>query len=152
MRRLSSTRPGAWLFARVAHRLDKPVWRISRGRFTAASVVAGIPMAMVTTTGAKSGAPRTVPLLALPTPDGLAVISSSFGRRNHPGWYHNLRKNPGGTVAVKGERWAFRAVEAEGERRERIWAEALRTYPGYANYETRASHRRIAVWILEPAP
>jgi deazaflavin-dependent oxidoreductase (nitroreductase family) len=78
------------------------------------------------------------------------VIASSYGQERHPAWYYNLRANPGGEVAVGTDTWAFHAVEAEGDRRERIWRQALETYPGFATYERRASHRRIAVWVLEP--
>ena len=51
---------------------------------------------------------------------------------------------------VEGERWAFRAVELEDERRGRVWETALRTYPGFTAYARRAGHRRISVFILEP--
>jgi deazaflavin-dependent oxidoreductase (nitroreductase family) len=152
IRRFASSGPGSWLFARVLHHLDKPVFRLSGERFTLTSLLAGLPMAMLTTTGAKSGRPRTVPVLGLPTPDGLAVISSNYGKERHPAWYHNLRANPEGKVSVKEDKRTFRAVEAEGERRDRIWQEALKVYPGFATYEQRASHRRIAVWVLETSP
>jgi deazaflavin-dependent oxidoreductase (nitroreductase family) len=152
LRRFASSDVGSWLFLRVAHRLDKPVYKASRGRFTVGSLLGGLPIAMVTTTGRRSGEKRTVPVLGLPTSDGLAVISSSFGQERHPGWYYNLRADPTGEVAVGDERRAFHAVEAEGERRERIWEQALQTYPGFATYEKRAAHRRIAVWVLERTP
>jgi deazaflavin-dependent oxidoreductase (nitroreductase family) len=150
IRRFASSGPGSWLFARVLHHVDKPVYRLSGERFTLTSLLAGLPMAMLTTTGAKSGEPRTVPVLGLPTTDGLAVISSNYGQEHHPAWYHNLRANPEGRVSVKEDSRPFRAVEAEGERREQIWQEALKVYPGFETYEKRAAHRRIAVWVLEP--
>lgn len=109
LRRLAASGPGAWLFARVLYRIDRPVYRITRGRHTFASFLSGIPVVMITTTGARSGRPRTVPVLGLPTPDGLAVIASN-----------------------------------------KIWTEGLRVYPGWSQYERRASHRRIAVFVLEP--
>jgi deazaflavin-dependent oxidoreductase (nitroreductase family) len=151
VRRFASTPPGAWLFARIAHHLDRPVFKLSGGKRSASSFLAGLPLVMVTTTGAKSGQPRTVPLLALPTDDGVAVIASNFGQRHQPSWYYNLRANPEGEMSVVGgEQRRFRSVEATGERRERIWAEALRIYPGYSEYERRASHRDIHVFVLEP--
>ena len=151
LRRLGASGPGSWLFARVLHRIDPPVYRLTRGRHTFASLVSGIPVVMLTTTGARSGQPHTVPVLGLPTPDGLAVIASNFGQRRHPAWYHNLRANPEGWVAVGGQSRRFRAVEADGERRLRIWEEGLRVYPGWSQYERRAATRRIAVFVLEPA-
>ena len=110
----------------------------------------GIPVLLLTTTGARTGRPRTVPVLGLPTADGLAVIASNFGQQHQPGWYYNLRANPEGSVTVDGRSRQVRAVEAEGDVRRRIWEEGLRVYPGWAQYERRASHRRIAVFVLEP--
>ena len=149
LRRFAASGPGSWLFARLLHRIDRPVYRLTGGRHTFASLVSGIPVVMLTTTGARSGRPRTVPVLGLPTPDGFAVIASNFGQERHPAWYHNLRANPEGTVAVDGQSRPVRAVEAEGERRQRIWEEGLRVYPGWSQYERRASNRRIAVFVLE---
>ena len=150
LRRLGGSGPGSWLFARVLHRIDRPVYRLTGGRHTFASLVSGIPVVMLTTTGARSGQSRTVPVLGLPTPDGLAVIASHFGQHRHPAWYHNLLANPEGAVAIDGQSRRFRAVEAEGERRQRIWSEGLRVYPGWSQYERRAVNRRIAVFVLEP--
>jgi deazaflavin-dependent oxidoreductase (nitroreductase family) len=151
LRRLAASRAGSWLFARALHRIDRPVYRLTRGRHTLASLLSGIPVVMLTTTGARSGRARTVPVLGLPTTDGLAVIASNFGQHRHPAWYHNLRVNPEGMVAVDGQSRRFRAVEADGDRRRRIWEEGLRVYPGWSEYERRASNRRIAVFVLEPA-
>lgn len=150
MRRLAASGPGSWLFARVLHRIDRPVYRLTRGRYTLASLLSGLPVVLLTTTGARSGRPRTVPLLGLPTAEGLAVIASNFGQHQHPGWYHNLAKNPEGVVAVDGHTRRFRAVRADDDRRRRIWEEGLRVYPGFSQYERRASNRRIAVFVLEP--
>ena len=48
------------------------------------------------------------------------------------------------------DRWTFRALEVEDERRARIWDEALRTYPGFAAYARRCAPRRISVFVIEP--
>jgi deazaflavin-dependent oxidoreductase (nitroreductase family) len=149
VRRLASSGPGSWLFARFAHRIDRPVSRLTRGRHTFASLVSGLPVVLLTTTGARSGVPRTVPVVGLPTADGFAVIASNFGQGRQPGWYYNLRANPEGSVSVDGRSRRFRAVEVDGDRRGRIWEEGLKVYPGWSQYERRASHRRIAVFVLE---
>ena len=150
VRRFASSGPGSWVFARVAHHLDRPIFRATDGRHTAASLLAGLPILMLTTTGAKSGKRRVVPVVGLPTADGLAVIASNYGQERHPAWFHNLSKNPNAEVGMDERVWKVRAVEVEGERRERIWQEALKIYPGYATYEKRADHRRIHVFVLEP--
>lgn len=149
MRRFAASGPGSWLFVRLMHRIDRPVYRLTSGRHTLASLVSGIPIVMLTTTGARSGAARTVPVLGLPTTEGLVVIASNFGQERHPAWYYNLRANPDGEVTVNGVSRAFRAAEVEGERRDRIWREGLEVYPGWSQYERRASNRRIAVFVLE---
>jgi deazaflavin-dependent oxidoreductase (nitroreductase family) len=150
MRRFAASGPGSWLFVRVLHRIDRPVYRWTRGRHTLASLVSGIPVVMLTTTGSRSGLPRTVPVLGLPTSDGLVVIASNFGQERHPAWYYNLLANPDGHVTVNGATRSFHATEAQGEMRDRIWREGLNVYPGWSQYERRASNRRIAVFVLNP--
>jgi deazaflavin-dependent oxidoreductase (nitroreductase family) len=149
MRRLAASGPGSWLFARVLHHIDRPVYKLTGGRHTFGNLASGLPVVMLTTTGARSGVRRTVPVLGLPTADGLAVIASNYGQARHPAWYHNLRANPEGEVAVAGVTKAFRATEAEGELRAQIWQEGLQVYPGWSQYERRAPNRRIAVFVLE---
>lgn len=149
-RRIAASGPGSWLSARIMHRIDRPVYRLTRGRHTFVSLFSGLPVVMLTTTGARSGRLHTVPVLGLPTADGLAVIASNFGQYHHPSWYYNLRAHPEGFVAVDGQPRRFRAVETEDDRRRRIWEEGLRVYPGWSQYEHRASNRRIAVFVLEP--
>lgn len=150
LRRFAASGPGSWLFARVLHHVDRPVHRLTRGRHTFASLVSGIPVVMLTTTGARSGQPRTVPVLGIPANGTVAIIASNFGQHRHPSWYHNLRANPDAEVVVDGIHQRVRAVEAEGERRSAVWQEGLRVYPGFAQYERRASHRQISVFMLEP--
>ena len=91
-----------------------------------------------------------MPLLGLPTPDGMAVIASNYGQPHHPAWYFNLRADPAAEIAVDGARTRVRAVEVEGEQRARIWEQGLAVYPGWSTYERRAGGRRIAVFVLEP--
>jgi deazaflavin-dependent oxidoreductase (nitroreductase family) len=150
LRRLVASRCGSWVAVRALHRIDGPVFRATRGRHTVSSLVSGLPVVFLTTRGARSGRPRTVPLLGLPTEDGVAVIASNFGQGHHPAWYHNLRAHPEAEIAVDGRRERVRAVPVEGERRERIWRAGLEMYPGWTQYERRAQGRRIVVFVLEP--
>jgi deazaflavin-dependent oxidoreductase (nitroreductase family) len=149
MRRLAASGPGSRFFAPVLHRVDRPVFRLTGGRATLGSLVSGLPVVMLTTTGARSGKPRTVPLLGLPTPEGLAVIASNWGRDRPPAWDANLRADPSASVAIGAHRRRVRAVEAEGERRERIWREGLEVYPGWSQYARRAGGRRFTIYVLE---
>jgi deazaflavin-dependent oxidoreductase (nitroreductase family) len=151
LRRFGGSGPGSWLFARLMHHIDRPVYRLTGGRHTAGSLLSGLPIVMLTTTGARSGNRRTVPVLGLPAAGEIAVVASNFGQERNPAWLHNLRANPEGELSVHGESRAFRAVEVEGELRTEVWNAGLSIYPGFAQYERRASHRHIAVFVLERA-
>jgi deazaflavin-dependent oxidoreductase (nitroreductase family) len=148
LRRFAASGPGSWLFARIMHRIDRPVFGLTRGRYTFASLLSGLPVVMLTTIGAKSGQRRTVPVLGIPAQGSLAIIASNYGQQHHPAWYHNLRAHADAEVVVDGVHRTVRAVEADGEQREAIWREGLRVYPGFEQYERRASHRRISVFVL----
>jgi deazaflavin-dependent oxidoreductase (nitroreductase family) len=149
MRRLAASGPGSRVFAPLMHRLDRPVFRLTGGRTTLGGLVSGLPVGLLTTTGARSGRPRTVPLLVLPSSEGPAVIASNWGRAGAPAWERNLRAEPAATLAVRGAAVPVRGVAADGERRARIWCEALEVYPGYGAYERRAAGRPIGVYVLE---
>ena len=151
IRRFAATGPGAWLFGNVLQRLDRPVYRLTRGRHTLANLLSGLPVVVLTTTGARSGLERSAPVVGLPTADGLSVIASNFGRKSHPGWYHNLRADPHARITVRGRESAVRATLATGDVRARIWREGLTIYPGWSSYERRAAGRTIAVFVLAPS-
>lgn len=121
MRNTGKVAPIAWFYAPTMHWLDKAVHRITGGRATFVGGVTGLPVIMLTTIGAKSGQPRTWPLLGLRDDDRVVVIASNYGQHHHPAWHHNLRANPRATVAVDG-----------------------------AAYEHRAAPRRIPVIVLSP--
>jgi deazaflavin-dependent oxidoreductase (nitroreductase family) len=148
MRDFAATRPVSWLFARTLHHVDRPVFRLTKGRHTFASLVSGLPVVMLTTTGARSGKRRTVALLGLPVGEEMAVIASNYGKRHHPAWYLNLRANPEATLSLGGRERRVVAREAGNEERERLWTMGLEIYPGWAGYERRASGRRIPVMVL----
>ncbi|SNY48595.1 nitroreductase family deazaflavin-dependent oxidoreductase [Paractinoplanes atraurantiacus] len=151
MRRVCATAPASWAFARFLHHVDRPLFRLTKGRHTFASLVTGLPVVMLTTTGARSGAPRTLPLLGLPTSEGLAVIASNWGQDRHPAWHYNLRAHPQATVVVDGQTRKVTAVLATGDRRDRIWQQGLKIYPGWTQYARRAPGRDMPIYVLEPS-
>jgi F420H(2)-dependent quinone reductase len=91
-------KPLSLFYARTLHHIDRVVFRLTRGRATFASWVAGLPIMMLSTTGAKSGRRHPCPLVALPVGDRVVVIASNYGQRRNPAWYHNLRANPRATM------------------------------------------------------
>ena len=139
------------VYARTLHHVDKPVHRLTRGRTTATALLSGLPVVLLTTRGARSGQPRTWPLLGLVHEGRLVVVASNYGSQHHPAWYHNLRADPRAEVVVDGVRSSVVAHEAEGAEREQLWREGLAYYPGWTAYERRAAPRRIPVLVLTPA-
>jgi len=149
----ASTRGGAWVFARTLHRTDRALLAVSRDRFLLSERLGELPTIMLTTTGARTGQPRTVPLLAIPlpaVPDGgdLAVIGSNFGRPNHPAWVHNLLADPRAIARREGRSVPVTAQEAIEADAERIWGLARSVYRGYDAYAARTSGRSIRVFVL----
>ena len=124
--------------------------RFSRGRYSVTSLLAGLPVVMVTTVGAKSGQPRSLPLVAIPDGENVILIASNFGQKHHPAWYHNLRAHPEVHLTYAGQTVAYTARETSGEERERCWRRAVDLYSGYPLYERRAASRRIPVMLLVP--
>ena len=152
MRRSAGWRPLSWLYARTLHLIDRAVFRITRGRATFTSWLADLPVAWLTTTGAKSGAQRTCPVLAIPGEGGtLVVIASNYGQYNNPSWYHNLRANPRATILFDGVSRDMTARELDGEERAQWYERGIEIYPGWVQYRKRAAHRRIPVIELTEA-
>ena len=150
MRLLAGTRPMAWLFARVLHHLDGPVMRRSAGRHSVSSALTGLPIVELTTVGARSGEPRSLPLIGVPDGNRLVLVASNYGQQRNPAWYYNLKANPRCSVAFRGQRHEMDAYEAEGEERQRLWELDVAVYPPRNHYAQRAGNRRIPVMVLRP--
>lgn len=146
---VASSRPGAWLFSYTLAPMDKLTHRATKGRFTVASVMTGLPVIMVTTTGAHSGQPRTTPLIGIPVGDELAVIGGNFGQDSSPGWVYNLTANPAATIRFHDMYIDVTARLADDKETDETFTLAEPIYGGYAKYRERASHRDIKVFVLE---
>jgi len=142
-------RPVSAFFAVSLYRIDSLVFKISGGKHTSAELV-GLPMIQITTTGAKTGEARTMPLVSILDGEKIALIGSNFGRQHNPGWYYNLKKHPQCTAQIDGRTQNYLARETQNEEREKYWNMAVLLYGGYDLYRIRAAHRQIPVMILEP--
>jgi deazaflavin-dependent oxidoreductase (nitroreductase family) len=150
IQRMVATAWAARALAQFLHLVDRPIFEWSGGRTTLTSLVTGLPIITLTTTGAKSGAARTVPLVALIDGPKLIVIASNFGQAHHPGWYFNLRKNPQAMVTLDHVARSYTAHAAAGPEYDCYWARAVKLYAGYAAYKGRAGDRRIPIMVLTP--
>ncbi|HEV3127374.1 MAG TPA: nitroreductase family deazaflavin-dependent oxidoreductase [Solirubrobacteraceae bacterium] len=107
------------------------------------------PMLLLDHVGAKSGTPRTTPLLYVEDPPNAVIVASKGGFPKHPAWFHNLRANPDTTIQIGPERRRVRARMAAPHERERLWPMAVAAYSGYTDYQERTD-REIPLVILEP--
>jgi deazaflavin-dependent oxidoreductase (nitroreductase family) len=149
VRKAAEIVPMALVPERLLPRLDREVFRLARGRTTLSAWVSGLPIVMLTTTGARTGQPRTLPILGLPDGDRLVVIASNFGRQQNPGWYYNLRVNPLALISWQGSTVEMRARELKGDERQRYLDRTLHAYPWWEEYHRHAAPRQIPVIVLE---
>jgi deazaflavin-dependent oxidoreductase (nitroreductase family) len=138
-------------FARLGRALvplDRAVQRASRGRW---SVVGRsvLPELLLTTTGRRSGVPRTVPLLYARDGDSWVVTASNWGQATHPAWSANLLAQPLASISIDGRSTEVRAELADGAERERLWPLLTSVWPAYDSYATRTA-REIRVFRLSP--
>jgi len=109
-----------------------------------------MPVVELTTTGRKSGEPRTV-LLTSPVQEGdvWVLVASRGGDDHHPAWFLNLRDDPNVEVRRGGKpRERMRARVAGPDERARLWPQVTATYKGYAGYQTKTD-REIPLVLLE---
>ena len=114
------------------------------------SPLTGVPLLLLTTTGAKSGQRRITPLVYLPDDDRLIVFASKGGAPTNPDWYHNLIAHPQVTVEVGTEIFEATAIVLTGEERDRLYAQQAERFPHLHFAEKQAkTSRKIPVIALE---
>ncbi|MDG4837329.1 nitroreductase/quinone reductase family protein [Micromonospora sp. WMMD967] len=133
--------------ARLLVPADRMIGRLTRGRVVALGLM---PSLVITTTGRRSGKPRSNPLLYVRDDDAYVVIGSNWGQTHHPGWAMNVLADPAATVDVKGRRIPVRADLASGAERDRLWQLLVTEWPAYHTYVQRAGGREIHIFRLVP--
>jgi len=128
-------------------KLNVPLYRLSGGRI--GGRVGRAPVLLLTTTGRKSGQPRTAPVVYLADGDNAVVINTNAGNAKVPAWSLNLQANPEAEVERGRRRYPVRARIAEGEERERLWHEHNEQYAGFDDYREKLD-RTPSVIVLEP--
>jgi deazaflavin-dependent oxidoreductase (nitroreductase family) len=122
-------------------------FRANDGKVT--GVFADAPLVIITTTGAKSGQPRTIPLVHTRDGDRVVIIASKGGAPTHPDWFHNIKANPEVTVELPGETFRARAVVyTEGPERDRLYRAQADLMPNFDEYAAN-TERVIPVVALE---
>jgi deazaflavin-dependent oxidoreductase (nitroreductase family) len=106
---------------------------------------------LLTTVGARSGAPHTTPLTYLPDGERVLVIASAAGAPRHPAWFHNLVATPHVHVEAGAFAYDAQAAVLSGTERGHAFARAVETDPGWADYQARTD-RVLPVVALEGIP
>jgi deazaflavin-dependent oxidoreductase (nitroreductase family) len=145
MTAFGATQAGSWLI-RTLTPLDRRLITRTSGRYTLLGPI-GAPTLLLTTTGAKSGQPRTTPLLYARDGADLIVIGSNFGQSHHPAWTGNLLANPEATVTIGGTDVPARATLLDGTERDRAIQTLIAMSEVYAVYLTRTD-RELRVFRL----
>jgi deazaflavin-dependent oxidoreductase (nitroreductase family) len=110
----------------------------------------GVPTLLLTTTGRKSGEPRTSALIYAQDGDDYLIIASMGGAPKHPQWYLNITANPEAEIQVRGDKIPVTARTAKsGDERDRLWKVMSGPWPNYDTYQTRTD-REIPVVVLTP--
>lgn len=148
LERFAMSRLGYQYLLHLAPRFDKLVIPRTRGRLSSTGID---KVGLVTSTGAKSGEPRTHPLVLLDDGSGLLAIGSNYGRPPHPAWSANLLAHPDCTVEFRGPPAPYRAELLDGAARDDAWATAVDFYAGYERYRARCAPRQIRVFRLTPS-
>lgn len=111
--------------------------------------MAGLDILLLTTTGRKSGKPRTTPLGYFDQDGDYVIIASNGGADTHPQWFLNLKSNPDVSIEIKDKKISAKARVAEGAARKDLWTKLVGLSPQYGKYAT-STKREIPVVLLHP--
>ena len=134
--------------ARAVNALHRTLFETTNGHLFGR--LGGMPVLMLTTTGRRSGKPRTT-MLTSPVQfgDSLVLVASYGGDDRHPTWFLNLRDDPDVEITMGGRRTKMKARVATKEEKSELWPRVTEAYSGYAGYQKRTD-RDIPLVILEP--
>ncbi|HKX32069.1 MAG TPA: nitroreductase family deazaflavin-dependent oxidoreductase [Blastocatellia bacterium] len=121
------------------------IYRLTRG--AVGGSIVNSPVLLLTTSGRRSGKPRTVPLLYLADGDRVVLVASNGGAARHPAWWLNLQANPEARIEIDGGRRKVIAELAAAEEKQRLWPLLTAMYAGYGRYQE-ITDREIPVVIL----
>jgi len=108
-------------------------------RITQGVPLEGRPILLLGTTGAKSGQPRTTPLMYVVIDERLFAIASNAGAPTHPDWYRNVLAHPDVLVEQGAETYPATAIVIQAAEREDLWAVLTTQYPFFAEHQAKTA-------------
>ncbi len=133
---------------KVMSRLTTRLYRLTNGRI-GGKFLKGTDVVLVTTTGRRSGEPRTVPLLFMEDGADLILVASQGGMPSNPAWYYNVIEHPEVTVNRRGVETEMIACEVDATERTGLWPRLVAMYADFTDYQER-TERTIPVIRLSP--
>ncbi len=136
-------------YLKVMNGVHKGLLRLSGGRFGWTAM--DMPVLELTTTGRRSGRPRSV-MLTSPHREGerIVIVASKGGEDSHPAWFLNLRENPQVTVSMKdAPDVPMTARVVSLEQRDWLWSIVSDKQTRYVEYQEKTD-REIPLVLLEP--
>jgi deazaflavin-dependent oxidoreductase (nitroreductase family) len=134
---------------KVMTKMNNAVYKASGGKVW--KTFGGAPVCLMTTTGRKSGQPRTVSLICLRQGDDVVVVGSQGGMPTHPAWYLNLVDHPGCEIQIGATTGRYVARVVDSAEKAQLWPKLLEMYSGYDEYQAR-TERDIPVIVCSPTP
>jgi deazaflavin-dependent oxidoreductase (nitroreductase family) len=116
---------------------------------TEANLLRGVPIIVLTTVGAKSGALRKTALMRVEHDGRYAVVASKGGAPDEPKWGENMRRHPHVELQDGAVKRDYLARELSGDERAEWWGRSIEVWPDYDVYQTKTD-RQIALFVLEP--
>ena len=137
--------PPRWVL-KIFTRVNVFVYKLSGGRLM--NTLSGMPIVLVTMTGAKSERTITIPLMYVPHDKGFILVASQGGAPKHPAWYYNLVKHPSIEIAHEGVTRELTARRVAEDEKATLWPTCVEYYPPYEQYQRR-TERLIPVFLCE---
>ena len=134
-------------FIKPFSRLNVLVYKLTGGRLMGSFM--GRPVVLITMTGAKSGKPRTIPLMYVPHGEGVIIVGSQGGAPKSPVWVKNLELHPEIEAQYRSRKMKLRARRASDDEKAAVWPTCVEHYPPFEDYQKRTD-RNIPVYLCEP--
>lgn len=146
IQRLGATRAGVWVIKHIVSPLDQWLYGLTNGRFLISGRPA--PTLLLTTTGRKTGKPRTTPLFYLRDGERVIVCNVNPGFERPNPWTLNIRAHPKVQAQIGAQKQRYRAREATPAEIEQYWPQLVQIWPAYRRHFERSGQR--AIFVLQP--
>ena len=125
------------------------LFRLTKGRLGGS--MDGMPLGLLTTTGRKTGAARTKPLMVFEDNGRYVVVASMGGAPKNPAWYLNVQANPEVTLELTGQgKKHLIAGTATEEEHIRLWNMIVSEQPRFEGYQKNTKRQIPVVILREP--